>query len=193
MATRLLHFRFAFAVLALAALIAGALLETVWLAGPGAVAAAISDVMGLMQARSRFNLPIERAMRSAAEALPALAVTAFEPWAIGVTVSLVVFTLLANGMNTISVAKGRNRGRQPMETMRRLLTAPASLLLLCIPLRATSHIDLLAHLRLSARGAVTVSFLVVTAAGILALSGMLISVKSRKGESAPATAPNVDT
>jgi hypothetical protein len=190
MSTRLLHFRLAFALLAVVALVSGALLETVWLAGPGAVAAAISDLIGLLQARARFNLPVERAFRGASEALPALGVAAFEPYAMGVTIAVVIFALMANGMETVKLASRRDGSRQTGEMLRRLLTALAGLSLLWIPVEATSDFSLGSQLGVSAWLAAGIAFLVAGGGGLIAVADSLISVKG-KGEGS--SAPNVDT
>jgi hypothetical protein len=187
MPRRLLHFRFTFALLGCAALLAGALLETVWLAGPGVVAAAVSDVVGILQARARFPLPADRALRGAAEALPALGVAALEPAAIGITIAVVIYALMANGIHTAGVARGANVSAGFGETMRRVLTSAASLMVLALPLAATSNLDLAARAQLSSLAVAGIGF------GLAALGGLVSLITMWRSVGRGQTAPNIDT
>ena len=189
MSRRLLHFRFTFAVIGVAALLAGAYFETVWLAGPGAVAAGVSDAVGLLQARSRFNLPMDRAWRGAAEWLPALGVAAYQPYALMLTVAVVLYALFASGMQTVSMARGVPLKLYSGETLRRVLTSAASLALLTLPFTAMGGFDLSAWLGSTPRALCVVSAAVGLLAGMRALTDMLISVKVGPAR----VAQNVDT
>lgn len=193
MSNRLLHFRVTFAGLAVIAFLAGAWMESVWLTAPGAAAAGVSDLIGLLQSRARFNLPVNRAFRGGAESLPALGVAAFEPFAIGLTVAVVIFALMANGMDTVKLAKDRNSELRTSETVRRVLTGLASLSLLWIPLAATSDLKLGADFGLSGWAAAGIAFLVAGGAGSLALFDSLISVKVASRKTSDVRARNVDT
>jgi hypothetical protein len=185
MPRRLLHFRFTFALIGFAAIIAGALLETVWLAGPGVAAAGFSDLVGILQARARFPLPADRALRGAAEGLPALAVAAFQPAAIGVTVVVVVFALMANGIHTVSVSRGISARLNGAETARRVATSVASLLVLSLPLAASSQFDLPGLMGLSSLQLAGIGIGLASLASVIALVHMWM----QSGRSAP----NVDT
>lgn len=186
MSTRLLHFRLTFAVLGVIALLAGAVIENVWLVGPGVVALVVSEVIGLAQSRVRFDLPIERTYRGAAESLPALGVAAFAPYAIGITLAVVVFALMANGMDTVKRAQGRGAERRTSETLRRVVTSIASVSLLWIPLAATTDFDLGIHAGLDSSLVIVVAFVAASLVGTIALLDSLISVKG-------ANAANIDT
>ena len=186
MSTRLLHFRLTFAALSLIALLLAALMENAWLAGPGVIAAVVSELIGLVQSRTRFDLPVERTFRGGAESLPALGVAAFEPYAIGVTVAVVVFALMANGMDTVKRAQGRGSERRMSETLRRVVTSLATASLLWMPLAATTDFDLGARAGLDSHLVIGVAFVAVGLAGTIALLDSLISVKG-------ANAGNVDT
>lgn len=175
--SRLLHFRFTFATIAILALFAGALLETVWLAAPGAVAAAISDIVGVAQSRVRFALPADRAFRGASESLPAIGVAAFEPWAIGVAVVIVIYTLMANGLNTIMVARKAEPKRYPGETLRRLLCALAGVALLWIPIQATTDFDIATLLYTNATAMAVVASAVAGLAGMRSLLDMYLHIR----------------
>lgn len=177
MPVRLLHFRFTFAVLAMLALLCGAWFESVWLAAPGVAAACVSEAIALVQMRTRFAKPVERSLRGAAEALPAVGVAAYDPWALGVTVGVVLFALMANGMMTVAAARGAPPGSQPGETLRRLLTAMAGLMILAIPLAVTSSLNLPAELGTDARSVVLVATAVVMLAGLRALLDMALSAR----------------
>ena len=180
MLSRLLHLRLAFALVGLLALLAAALLEAAWLAGPGVVAAAASDLVGLLQARVRFGLPVERAFRGAAEALPALGVAAFEPYAMGLAVLVIMYALVASGLQTLATARGVAPSRNATETLRRALTCVASLAVLGVPLAATTGFDLPGRLGFSSRMVALVAAAVVLLAGTVALVDSLISVKARR-------------
>lgn len=175
--SRLLHFRFTFAIIAMPALIGSALLETVWLAVPGAAAAAVSDILGLVQSRVRFTLPAERAFRGASESMPAIGIAAFEPWAISVTIAVVIYTLMANGMNTIMVARNAEPKRYPGETLRRWLTALAGLLLLCVPVAATTTVNLAALLETNLTALAVAAGALATLAGLRALLDMYLHIR----------------
>jgi len=177
MASRLLHFRLTFATIAMLAMFAGALLETVWLIVPGVAAAAVSEVMGLVQSRVRFPSPLERSLRGASESIPALGVAAFEPWAIGVTVAVVIYVLMANGMNTIMVARNAEPKRYPGETLRRWLTALATLSLLWIPLSATTDLNVGVMLQTTPPAMAVVAAAVVALAGMRALLDMWFHIR----------------
>jgi hypothetical protein len=129
-----LHFRVTFAVLGVLALLAGGLFETLWLAGSGALAAAASDVIGVLQSRVRFPEPASRMLRGASEALPSLGVAAHEPFAIGVAVVVVVYAVMIAGLETVCTSRGMTLGYIKGETTRRVLTSACSLALLFIPL-----------------------------------------------------------
>jgi hypothetical protein len=187
MPRRLLHFRFTFAVLGLAALLSGALLETIWLAGPGAVAAAVSDLIGIVQARARFPMPADRALRGAAEALPALGMTAFEPAAIGITVAVVIYALMANGIQTVSLSRGTNLTLTMGETLRRVLTSAGSLLVLAVPLAAIANVDLPGRMKLSSLTVAAIG------CGLAALGGIVSLVIMWRSVGQTRSAPNVDT
>ncbi|MCB9895548.1 MAG: hypothetical protein H6839_13960 [Planctomycetes bacterium] len=189
MSSRLLHFRFTFALLGVVALLAGAYLETVWLAGPGAVVAGVSDAIGLMQARARFSMPLDRTFRGAAEWLPALGVAAYQPYALMLAVAVVLYALFASGMQTVSLARGTPLKLSSGETLRRILTSFANLVLLTLPFTAMGGFDLGATLGSTPQALCVVCGAVGLLAGMRALLDMLISVKV-----GPATAaPNVDT
>jgi hypothetical protein len=187
--SRLLHFRFTFAVVGLIALVAGAYLENVWLTWPGVIAAGASDAIGLMQARARFNLPIERAYRGGAEWLPALGVAAYQPYALMLAVAVVLYALFASGMQTVSFARGVPLKLNSGETLRRVLTSVASLTLLTIPISTLGGFDPAAWLGSTPKAVCVVSAAVVALAGMRALVDMLISVKVEPGQAAQ----NVDT
>ncbi|MCZ7607160.1 MAG: hypothetical protein M5U25_14045 [Planctomycetota bacterium] len=180
MLNRLLQFRLAFAVMGLIALLAGALFETVWLAGPGVVAAAVSDLIGLLQARMRFGLPVERAFRGAAEALPALGVAAFEPFAMGLVVLVVVYALFASGLQTLATARGVAPSRHATETLRRVATCLASLAVLGLPIAAAIGFDLQGRVGVSSRMVALLAAALVLLSGTVALLDSLISVKARR-------------
>jgi hypothetical protein len=185
MPRRLLHFRVTFAVIGCVALLAGAWLDSIWLAGPGAAAAAISDLVGLLQARARFPLASDRGLRGASEGLPAIGLTAFEPAAIGITVAVVIFALMANGVHTVSVSRGAPVRLNFAETLRRVVTSLADIGALALPLVATGHLTLPA--RLSSTGVAVAAAGIVGLAGVLALTVMWLSIGKR------AIAPNVDS
>lgn len=180
----MLHFRFTFAVLGCAALITGALLETIWLAAPGAVAAAVSDLIGILQARARFPMPADRALRGAAEALPALGVTAFEPAAIGITIAVVIYALMANGIQTVSLSRGATLTLTFGETLRRVLTSAGSMLVLTLALAATANFNLPGMLGLSSLAVAAAGFGLASAGGVISLVIMWLQTRP---------APNVDT
>jgi hypothetical protein len=182
MLNRLLQFRLAFAAVGVLALLAGALSESVWLAGPGVAAAAAADLIGLLQARMRFGLPVERAFRGAAEALPALGVAAFEPFAMGLAVMVILYALIASGLQTLATARGVAPSRKATETLRRALTCAASLAVLSLPLAATTGFDLHGRLGVSSRLVATLAAALVLLAGTVALLDSLISVKARQAE-----------
>ena len=175
--SRLLHFRFTFATIAMLALIGGALLETVWLAAPGAAAAAASDLIGLFQSRVRFALPAERAFRGASESLPAIGVAAFEPWAIGVAIAVVIYALMANGMNTIMVARKAEPERYRGETLRRWLTTLATGCVLWIPISATTNLDVGAELNTTPVAIAFTAMAIAGLAGFNALLDMYIQIR----------------
>ncbi|MBZ0136402.1 MAG: hypothetical protein K8I27_08535 [Planctomycetes bacterium] len=177
MVSRLLHFRLTFATIAMLALISGALLETVWLVAPGAAAAAASDIIGLLQSRVRFALPVERAFRGASESLPAIGLAAFEPWAIGVAIAVVIHALIANGLHTISVARGQPLKRNTGETLRQLLTAAAGLSLLWIPVSATTSLDIVGVVGTSPPGWAVIASVVVALAGMRALLDQYLGIR----------------
>jgi hypothetical protein len=187
MPRRLLHFRFTFAVLGFAAMLMGVLLETIWLAGPGAVAAAVSDLIGILQARARFPMPADRALRGAAEALPALGVTAYEPAAIGITIAVVIYALMANGIQTVSLARGSNLTLSAGETLRRVLTSIASLMVLTVPLAVTANLDLPGRVGLSSLATAGVGLGLAALGGAVSLAIMWWSVGQTR------SSPNVDT
>lgn len=177
MSSRLLHFRLTFATIAVIALLGGAFLETVWLAAPGVAAAAVSDAIGLMQSRVRFALPVERAFRGASESLPAVGVAAFEPWAIGVVVAVVIYALMTNGLQTISVARGQTGRRNTGETLRRVITGAAVLSLLWIPLSRTTALDLAGVVRTSADSWAVIASVVVALACMRALLDQYLGIR----------------
>ena len=180
-------------MIGLIALLAGAVLEARWLAGAGVFSAGASDVLGLLQARTRFNLPVERAWRGAAEWLPALGVAAYHPYALLACVSIVLFALFASGMQTVSLARGVPLKMNSGETLRRILTSLSSLLLLTIPLGMVIDFDFSAWAGSTPHALAVVAGAVVALAGVRALLDMLISVKlgSQPGKTPPS--PNVDT
>jgi hypothetical protein len=183
MPRRLLHLRFTIAVLGCAALLAGAWLENIWLAGPGAAAAAISDLVGILQARARFPLPSDRGLRGAAEGLPAIGLTAFEPAAIGLTLAVVIYALMANGIHTVSVSRGAGLTLNGGETLRRVVTSLADIALLAVPFIAAAS--------LPAR--LTSLELAVAASGAAAAAGVFAVGMLWRSIGRPASAPNVDT
>lgn len=185
MPRRLLHFRFTFAVIGCAALLAGAWLDSIWLAGPGVAAAAVSELIGILQARARFPLASDRGLRGAAEGLPALGLTAFEPAAIWLTIAVVIYALMANGVQTVSVSRGAGLTFSFGETLRRVVTSLSSLVVLALPFAATGH--LLLPARLTSLEVALVASGVAGLAGAFALTLMWRSI----GKGAPA--PNVDT
>lgn len=138
MGRRLLHYRFTFALAGAAALCAGAWLGMAWLAVAGVAAAAIAELAGVVQARVRFPEPLSRLLRGGAEALPAIGVAAFEPFALGLAVVIVLYAVMAAGMETVSSARGVTLGYIRGETTRRVLTAFCSLSLLAIPALAVA-------------------------------------------------------
>lgn len=180
MLNRLLQFRLAFAVVGVLALLAGAALESVWLTGPGVAAAAVSDLIGLLQARMRFGLPLERAYRGAAEALPALGVAAFEPFAMGLAVLVILYALLASGLQTLATARGAAPSRNATETLRRVATCLASLAVLVLPIAATTGFDLHGRLGATPRLVAILAAALMLLAGTVALLDSLISVKARR-------------
>jgi hypothetical protein len=171
-------------VLGCAALLAGAWLESIWLAGPGAAAAAISDIVGILQSRARFPLAADRTLRGAAEGLPALGLTAFEPAAIGITLAVVIYALMANGIHTVSLSRGTNLSLSGAETLRRVLTSLAGLGALALPFVATGHLVLPA--RLTSLNIAAAAACVAALAGTVSLLVMWLAVGK-------APAPNVDT
>jgi hypothetical protein len=177
MAARLLNFRVTFAVVAVFAMLAGAVEQTAWLAAPGAAAAAISDFTGILQCRMRFDLPTARALRGAAEFLPPIGVAAFEPLAIGVTVVLVSFALAANGMSTVARARGLRLKRTSGETLRRFISGIGGLLLLTIPVAATTSFSFSQRVGSNDRTLVAVVFAVVLLAALRALLDMALELR----------------
>lgn len=187
---RILHFRVTFAVLGLLALMAGALLDTTWLAGSGAAAAAVSDLIGIARARVRHPEPLLRLLRATCEALPSIGVAAYEPLAIGVAVAVVLYALMAAGLETVSVSRGLTLGNVRGETSRRVTSALCSMALLGIPAA-------LAWGRtpqsLIGRDAGTVAAVVVSVAILVALRGMLDVALEVRAAGKRATAQNVDS
>jgi hypothetical protein len=142
MGLRLLHYRFVFALLGALALLAGGLFAVPWFAAAGAIAALTSEGAAIAQSRRRFPQPLPRVLRGAAEAFPAIGVAAFQPYAIGVAVIVVVYALLASGMQTVSTSRGLMLGHIRGETLRRVLTAGCSGALLLIPLSYAFEFEL---------------------------------------------------
>jgi hypothetical protein len=177
MPSRILHFRIAFAAIAVATLVGGALAESVWLAAPGVAAALVSEGLGLAQARARFREPVERALRGGAESLPAVGVAAYEPWALGVTVAIVVYALLANGFRTVMTARGVTTDLQRGETLRRVLCSMAGISLLWIPLDATTNLYLGGRLGTSPAAMAVVASAIAALAGARALLDMWLSLR----------------
>lgn len=134
MGKRVLHFRLAFAALALPVIVLGVVLDNAWLFGPGAAAAALSDTIGLLQARVRFPEPATRLVRGGCEILPSLGIAAIAPAALWLAVAVVVAILMAAGFETISTSRGRTLTESYSETIRRVLTALGGLVLVLIPL-----------------------------------------------------------
>lgn len=133
MGRRLLHYRFAFALCGAVALVVAGPAQIFWLAVAGAATAGVSECIGIAQSRVRFPEPLSRVWRGSAEALPAVGVAAFEPYALGLAVVVILFALFASGMRTVSQSRGLMLGQIPGETLRRVLTAFCSLSLLAIP------------------------------------------------------------
>jgi hypothetical protein len=134
MGKRVLHFRLAFAALAMLVLVLGVLLDHLWLLGPGAAAAAFSDLIGLLQARARFPEPATRLMRGGCEILPSIGIAAVAPNALWLGVVVVVAVLMAAGFETISTSRGRTLAESHGETVRRVLTGLGGLVLALVPL-----------------------------------------------------------
>ncbi len=187
---RTLHFRFTFAVLGLLALIAGALLDSTWLAGSGAATAGVSDLMGLARARMRHPEPLLRLLRATCEALPSIGVAAYEPLAIGVAVAVVLYALMAAGLETVSVSRGLTLGNVRGETTRRVMSALCSLAVLGIPavlVWGRTPQSLLG------RDSRTVAAVVVSVAMLVALRGMLDVALEVRAAGKRARAQNVDS
>ncbi len=190
MGRRTLQFRFAFAALGVIALLLGGLLDVLWLAGAGALGACVSDVVGILQAHRRFPDPASRAVRGAAEALPAIGVAAIEPTAIGIAVVVIVYAVMAAGMATVCESRALTLGHIRGETTRRVLTSLCSLAALSIPVLAALGQS---PKGLLGRDAASIVVVIVAVATLVSVRGLLdIALEIRRaGSSKPVQ--NVDT
>jgi hypothetical protein len=190
MGRRTLQFRVAFATLGVIALLLGALLDVLWLAGAGALAAGVSDVTGILQAHRRFPEPAMRTLRGACEALPALGVAAFEPGAINIAVVVVVYAVMAAGMATVCESRSLTLGHIRGETTRRVLTRLCSLCALGIPVLGVLGQS---PKSLLGRDSASIVVVIVAVATLVSVRGLLdIALEIRRaGSSKPVQ--NVDT
>lgn len=177
MSRRLLNFRVTFAVVAVGAMLSGAIEQVAWLAVPGAVAGGIAEVIGVLQSRARFDLPTSRALRGAGEFLPSIGVAAFEPLALGVTVAVVSYTIAANGMETVARSRGISLERTGGETMRRVLGGLAGLMLLTIPVASTTTFSFAREVGSSPTAIVAVVFAVTVLGCVRSLVDMALELR----------------
>lgn len=158
-------------------MVAGTLLAQGWLAFAGAVSAGVSEGMALALCTQRYRTPGARTLRGAAEALPALGISAFDPWALGITVTIVVYMLLANGLSTVGTSRGLELRRTSGETLRRVITALAGLLVLAVPVSTVTGWNLAGELSSTNRELIVVAIALVAIAGVRALTDMSLELR----------------
>jgi len=168
------------------ALLCGGISGAAGLAVAGAVLAAAADLIGVLQARSRHGTPAERGMRGAAEAAPAIGMAAYQPAAIGLTIVVVLYALLASGIQTVGAARGVPLPMTWGESLRRILTSVACTAALAVPLAGGGWLSLRG---VEPRGLLAWLITAAAAAGAAALVEMWTKI-GLAGNAAPA--PNVD-
>ncbi|MCC6150211.1 MAG: hypothetical protein IT461_08175 [Planctomycetes bacterium] len=105
-----------------------------------------AEALGLAGVAARHESAFSRALLGTCEAMCGLAVSLIEPTAMLVALTLVVYSVIASGVATVSLSLGRPLAQARSEPMRRLLSAAANIGLTLIVLQAADQLNVEAAL-----------------------------------------------
>jgi len=106
-----------------------------------AIALICSEALGLAGVAARHESALSRALLGTCEAICGLAVSLVEPTAMLVALTLVVYSVIASGVATVSLSLGKPLAQARSEAMRRLLSAAANVGLTLIVLQAANRFN----------------------------------------------------
>ncbi|MCC6465413.1 MAG: hypothetical protein IT463_08760 [Planctomycetes bacterium] len=138
-------------------------------AGCGLVAGA--ELLGLCAAGMAAQRPAARLLLAGCEAAPGMAIATFAPAALFQPAAVAVYWLLAGGLDTVSVARGKGPAPHPGEWVRRILTGTGNLALLVIPVSGRLHIELAGEVT-------TLALALVAMAGARAVLDTILALRS---------------